>query len=325
MPGPGHMSGPMWQPTAPPDLGRLVAWHPQPVPVLPLLCLLGALLYGWAVWRLRRRGDDWPIGRTVSWTVGLLLVVGVTGTGVGGYSMALFSVHMLQHMVLSMLAPIPLLMGAPITLALRALPSGRGRRGAPRRVLLALLHSRFAQVLSSPVVAVSLFLLSLYGLYFTPVFDWAMSGFVGHTAMLIHFVAVGMLLFWGLLEVDPVPHPMRPPFRIVELFVTAPFHAFFGIAFMTSKDEVAGYFAHPMASWHLGALADQRVGGAIAWAFSEVPTLLVVIVVVVLWARSSDREARRVDRRADRDGDQERNAYNAWLAGLGQPHRQGHA
>lgn len=325
MPGPGHMSGPMWQPTAPPDLARLMAWHPQPVPVLPLLCLLGALLYGGAIWRLHRRGDRWPVGRTISWFVGLLFVVGVTGTGVGGYSMTLFSVHMMQHMVLSMLAPIPLLMGAPITLTLRVLPSGRGRLGALRRVLLAVLHSRFARVMSSPAVAVSVFLLSLYGLYFTPVFDWVMSSFVGHTAMLIHFVAVGMLFFWGLLEVDLVPHPIRPPFRIVELFITAPFHAFFGIAFMTSTAEVATYFSHPMASWHVDVLGDQRVGGGIAWAFSEVPTLLVVLVIMVLWARSSAREARRIDRRADRDGDRDLAEYNVWLAGMGQPRREGHA
>lgn len=319
------MSGPMWMPSLPPDLGRLVAWHPQPVPVLPLLCLLGAVLYGWGLWRLHRSGEHWPLGRTISFVVGLLLVVAVTATGVGGYGMALFSVHMFQHMVLSMLAPIPLLMGAPITLALRALPRGSGRRGAARRGLLAVLHSRVARVLSSPLVAVTLFLLSLYGLYFTPVFDWAMSSFAGHTLMLIHFVAVGLLLFWGILEIDPVPHPHRPTFRIVELFITAPFHAFFGIAFMTSKDEVAGYFANPMASWHVGALADQRVGGAIAWAFSEVPTLLVVLVVAVLWMRSSDREARRLDRRADRDGDLALTDYNAWLASLGRPHREGHA
>lgn len=311
-----HMSGPMWMPTAPPDLGRLFAWHPQPVPVLPLLCLLALVVYGVGVVRLRRNGVRWPIGRSLSWVVGLASVVLVTGTGIGGYGMELFSVHMAQHMVLSMFSPIPLLMGAPLTLALRALPTGPGRRGSTRRLLLRVLHGRTARVLTSPLVTVPLFLASLYGLYYTPLFDWAMSGFVGHTWMLIHFLVVGLLLFWPILAIDPSPHTSGPVIRILELFITAPFHAFFGIAVMSSTTLIAVVFAHPPMSWHLSALTDQHTGGAIAWGFSEAPTLFVILVVAVLWSRSSEREARRSDRKADRDGDRDRTAYNAWLASL---------
>lgn len=314
MPMPGTMSGPMWMPSQPPDLTRLLAWHPQPVPVLPLLCLVLFGLYAWGVLRLHRRGAKWPVLRSISWVVGLLLVLEVTGTGVGGYGMILFSVHMVQHMVLSMVAPIPLLLGAPITLALRALPTGRGRRGRARRILLVLLHSRVVAVLSSPLVTVPLFLVSLYGLYYTPIFDWAMSSFGGHTWMLLHFLGVGLLLFWPILAVDPSPHPDSPVLRIIALFITAPFHAFFGIAVMTSTTVIDAYFAHPMTSWHIDALADQKVGGAIAWGFSEIPTLLVVLAVAVLWSRDSDREAKRLDRAADRDGDRARLAYNDYLA-----------
>jgi len=134
MPGmrmPSTMSGPMWMPDVPPTLARLLAWHPQPVPVEPAACALLLLAYGLAVVRLRRRGDRWPIGRSVAWVLGVASIAAVTCTGVGGYGMELFSVHMVQHMVLSMLSPILLLLGAPITLALRTLPAARRGHTGP--------------------------------------------------------------------------------------------------------------------------------------------------------------------------------------------------
>lgn len=109
-------------PVAPPSVGGLLAWHPQPIPVFPLGCLLTAVLYGAGMYRLRRRGDRWPVGRALAFALGLGLVLEVTATGVGGYGMRLLSVHMIQHMTLSLLAPVPLLLGAPITLALCAAP-----------------------------------------------------------------------------------------------------------------------------------------------------------------------------------------------------------
>jgi putative membrane protein/putative copper resistance protein D len=129
----------------------------------------------------------------------------VTATGIGGYGMELLSVHMIQRMTLSMLAPIPLLLGAPGTLALRALcPAGRGRRGA-RELLLLVLHSRCAAALTSPFVTLPLLTASLYGLYFTPLFTILMRTWWGHDLMLAHFLAVGSLFYFPLLAVDPTP------------------------------------------------------------------------------------------------------------------------
>jgi putative membrane protein len=313
---PPHMSGPMWMPTAPPTLGRLLAWHPQPFLVEPLVCALALAGYALAARRLRRRGDRWPPGRTLAWTAGVACVVAVTCTGVGGYGMELFSVHMMQHMVLSMLAPILLLLGAPVTLALRALPAApRGRTG-PRELLVRLLRSRLARVASAPLFTLPLFIASLYGLYFTPLFDLAMRGWLGHEWMLAHFVAVGLLFFWPIMGVDPAPRRPLYPVRMLELFVGMPFHAFFGIAVMMSPAPITKVFAHPPASWHVGALADQTTGGAITWAFGEIPTLLVLGAVFVQWYRSDHRESVRADRRADRDGDADLARYNAYLAGL---------
>jgi cytochrome c oxidase assembly factor CtaG len=311
-----HMGGPMWMPMQPPTSARLLAWHPQPLPLEPALCLLALAVYIWAVWRLRRRGDRWPWHRLIAWTAGLISIAAVTCTGVGGYGMELFSVHMVQHMVLSMLSPILLLLGAPVTLALRALPAaGRGRIG-PRELLVRLLHSRLAAVASSPLFTLPLFIASLYGLYFSPLFDLAMSSWLGHEWMLAHFLATGLLFFWPIIGVDPAPRRPSHVLRMLELFIGMPFHAFFGIAVMMSSTLIVGFFARPPAAWHINPLADQNTGGGIAWAFSEGPTLLALLALLASWAASDRRTAARTDRQADRDHDAELAAYNAYLTRL---------
>ncbi|WP_200949155.1 cytochrome c oxidase assembly protein [Phycicoccus sp. Soil748] len=308
----------MWMPMHPPELGRLLAWHPQPLPVIPLLCLLAWLLYSVGAARLRRLGHAWPVGRWLSFTVGLLTVVAVTATAVNGYAMRLFSVHMVQHMVLSMLSPLLLLMGAPVTLCLRALPA-QGAGAQVRRGVVRCLHSRVLSVAARPVVTLPLFIGSLYGLYFTPVFDAAMRTWWGHDLMLGHFLAVGLLLFWPIMAIDPSPRATTPVLRMLELFVAMPFHAFFGVIVMTSTTLLVRTFATSPARWGTAPVTDQQLGGGIAWAFSEIPTLLVVAALFVQWSRASDREARRADRAADRD-DAVLTAYNAWLAQLARDH-----
>jgi putative membrane protein len=306
MPGMGDM-GPM----APPSLVKLVAFAPSWF--FLVCCLLAAGLYLAGVARLLRRGDRWPLARTAAWLGGLATVLLVTCTGIGRYGMVLFSVHMFQHMVLSMLSPILLLLAAPITLALRAVRPAPSRRG-PRELLVAVLRSRVARVVTSPLVTLPLFIASLYGLYFSPIFDVLMGSPVGHDYMLVHFVVVGLAFFWPIMGTDPAPH--RPPyvFRMLELFIGMPFHAFFGIAVMQSASLLTTTFAHPPVFWGINALTDQHTGGAIAWAFSEAPTLLVLGALFTQWFRDEDRQARRRDRAADRDGDAELAAYNAYLA-----------
>ncbi len=311
-----RMTGPMWMPTAPPTLHNLLAWHPQPFPVEPVACGLALVLYVAAVVRLRRRGDRWPVHRLLAWTAGLASVAAVTCTGVGGYGMEMFSVHMVQHMVLAMLSPILLLLGAPVTLTLRALPTaGRGRTG-PRELLIKLLHSRLTRVVSAPAFTLPVFIASLYGLYFTPLFDFAMHSWLGHEWMLAHFLATGLLFFWPIMGVDPAPHRPSHLMRMLELFLGMPFHAFFGIAVMMSRGLIVTFFAHPPGAWQLDPLADQNTGGGIAWAFSEIPTVLVLIALLAQWFASEQRAAARSDRQALRDGDAELTAYNAYLARL---------
>lgn len=280
-------------------------------------CLAAAVLYGWGVARLRRRGDAWPAGRSVGFGLGVLSVGLVMCTGLNDYGMVLFSAHMIQHMVISMLSPILLLLGAPVTLALRALPAaGRGRRG-PRELLVAMLHSRYVRVVSHPAFTIPLFIASLYGLYFTPVFDALMSSRAGHFAMMAHFLAVGLVFFWPIMGVDPGPHRPGYVMRMLELFAGMPFHAFFGIALMMGSAPMVATYADPPASLGVTGLEDQEVAGGIAWAFSEIPSVVVLIALVFQWYFSEQRRARAHDRAADRDGDQELAAYNAYLASLG--------
>jgi len=303
-------------PTDAPTLARLLTPYADWLTLLGCLALAALYLYG--VVTLARRGDRWPVSRTVAWLLGLFTVLLVTCTGIGSYGMALFSVHMIQHMVLSMVSPILLLLGAPITLALRVLrPAPRGRRG-PREILVAVLRSRAARVLTSPLITLPLFIASLYGLYFTSLFDTLMSTWWGHHAMLVHFVLVGFVFFWPIMGTDPAPH--RPPhvFRMLELFIAMPFHAFFGVAVMQSSTLMTTTFAHPPLFWNIKPLADQHVAGGIAWAFSEAPTLLVLGALLYQWIRDEERKARRADRAADRDGDAELEAYNAYLARINQ-------
>ncbi|MCH0562481.1 MULTISPECIES: cytochrome c oxidase assembly protein [unclassified Streptomyces] len=295
-------------------LGRALGFSADPF--FLVACLLGLALYGWGVVRLRRRGDSWPVGRTVSYVIGVLTVWLTMCTRLNDYGMVMFSVHMVQHMVISMLSPILVLLGAPVTLALRALPvAGRGRRG-PRELLLALLHSRYMRVITHPLFTIPMFIASLYGLYFTPLFDLLMGSRAGHIAMMVHFLAVGVVFFWPIIGVDPGPHRPGHLMRMLELFAGMPFHAFFGIALMMASTVMVETFDNPSASLGIDALADQNAAGGIAWAFSEVPSVLVLLALLFQWYRSEQRQARRSDRAADRDGDKELQAYNAYLASL---------
>ncbi|MGC5346851.1 cytochrome c oxidase assembly protein [Streptomyces sp. DT24] len=280
-------------------------------------CVLAIVLYVYAVARLRRRGDGWPVNRIVFFVVGVLSVALVMCTKLNDYGMVMFSVHMVQHMVISMLSPILLLLGAPVTLMLRALPvAGRRGRTGPRELLLKLLHSRYMRVITHPVFTIPLFIASLYGLYFTPLFDFLMGSTVGHLAMMVHFLAVGLVFFWPIMGIDPGPHRPGYVMRMLELFAGMPFHAFFGIALMMASQPMVEAYRNPPASLGLDALTDQNAAGGIAWAFSEIPSVLVLVALVFQWYRSEQRTAKRSDRAADRDGDKELAAYNDYLAGL---------
>ncbi|WP_212998005.1 cytochrome c oxidase assembly protein [Winogradskya consettensis] len=281
---------------------------------------VGIAAYLAGVRRLHRAGHAWPASRTASWVGGLLLLGAITCLGVAKYAYVLFSVHMVQHMVLSMVVPLLLVGGAPVTLALRALkrPSDPQVRGAREWLLLAL-HSRVFRLLSHPLVALGIYVVSLYGLYMGDLLGTLMRYHLGHLAMLVHFVLAGYLLFWVLIGIDPGRHRVHPALLTVVHFLAMVAHAFFGFVLLQATTVIAAdwYTAvHP--AWASSLLTDQHLGAGLAWAFGELPAVAVMLLLVRQWIRSDEREQARLDRAADRadaSGEEDDLArYNAFLA-----------
>jgi cytochrome c oxidase assembly factor CtaG len=273
-------------------------WGIDPILFVATVWVTGLYLLG--VWTLRSRGDRWPFGRTLSFVVlGMGSFAVATSSGLAAYDTTLLSVHMVQHMVLSMGVPLFLALGAPVTLALRTLPT------RPRRWLLAVLHSRVAKVLSFPPLTFALFVLSPWALYFTSWYDASLSSEFVHEMMHVHLVLVGCLFFWPLVGIDPVPGRVAYPFRLLMVFLTLPFHAFLGVTIMAQQELIGGEWytalhSVPGLEWLPTPAADQHVAGGILWGSGDLVGLTFFGVLFVQWARDSMREARREDRRLDR-------------------------
>ena len=261
---------------------------------LALVVVAGLYLFG--VLRLRARGDRWPVGRTVLFIgVGLGSIAAVTISGLHEYDTTSLSVHMIQHMVLSMVAPIFLALGAPITLALRTLP----RRG--RRALMVVLHSRVVRVLTFPLVAYALFVTTPFVLYFGSLYRVSLENPLVHELLHIHFIAVGCLFFWPLIGLDPLPGRWPYPARALLMVLSTPFHAVLGLTIMQSNELLGGDWYPSLGLTWLDPWADQKVAGGILWAGGELVSVTMLAVLVAQWMRAADREAARIDRQLDRE------------------------
>ncbi|WP_242424650.1 cytochrome c oxidase assembly protein, partial [Frankia sp. EI5c] len=281
----------------PGDATEAMLGYPMPPPVTPWrlladwrpdwvfigLCTLAAGLYLAGVIRLARRGDRWALGRTICFLGGLAVVLTVTSGGLGRYGPVLLSVHMSQHMILTMLAPIPLVLGAPITLALRALrPAAEPYRGGPREWLVAALHSWPARVLTHPLFVTANFAGSLYVIYLSPLLGQLMNDHLGHLFMNAHFLMTGFYFFEVLIGVDPLPRRPPHPGRVLMLVAVVPFHAFLGLTMMSTTSVLgSGWYDTLVRPWGASPLGDQGTAGGIAWSFGEVPTLIVMLVLAV--------------------------------------------
>jgi len=282
-----------------------------------LFCAFGIFFYLAGVWQLRRRGDSWPLHRTILWVAGMITLFYITNGGVNVYEKYLFSTHMLAHMALTMLVPVLLVPGAPVTLAARAIRMRRDGSRGPREWILLAVHSKFAGVISNPVVAAVLFAGSLWVFYYTTLFSWATTDHIGHQWMIVHFLITGYLFVQSLIGIDPVPYRLPYTFRLLLLLGTMAFHAFFGLALMTGTGLLlADWYGAMGRDWGLSALADQQAGGGIAWSVGEIPTIALAIIVAIQWGRSDEKETKRRDRNADRTNEAELNEYNERLARL---------
>ncbi|MEY4348227.1 MAG: hypothetical protein RIS43_646 [Actinomycetota bacterium] len=268
-------------------------WPPEWLPLISLLA--GAALSRWGVSRVRRRGDAWPIGRTLAFVFGGMGSLFVTMQGpLAQLDTVLLWTHMVQHMVMTMIAPIFIALGAPVTLALRTLPA-RGRGW-----LLALLQSRFVKVITFPLVAGAIYVLNPWILYFTGLYELTLTNPVVHYFNHLHFVMVGSLWIFALIGIDPMPR-MGYPIRMLAVFVTLPFHAFLGVTVLNENTNIAReYYESIVRDWGPTVAADQQLAGGIMWVTGDVVGLVLFLVLMIQWSRASDREARRFDRELDR-------------------------
>ncbi len=273
-------------------------WSLVPASLVITVWVAGLYLVG--VVSLRRRGDHWPIGRTLAFVVaGMGSFYVATSSGLAAYDTTLLSVHMVQHMILTMLVPLALALGAPVTLALRTLPA------TPRRWLLALLHSRLARVASFPPLTFALYIVSPWALYFTGWYRASLESTYVHEAMHVHLVMVGALFFWPLMGIDPVPGRVGYPVRMMLTVMTLPFHAFLGVTIMGQSTLIGGDWYPrlsdgPMGSWLPDPLVDQNLAGGILWGSGDLIGLVFFAVLFTQWVRASMKEAAREDRRLDR-------------------------
>ena len=307
-------------PEAPNLMRVLTLYNPDALIIGVLITIVALYIKGVVI--LKKRGDSWPVGRTISFALGVAVLDFATSGGLGVYALFSFEYHMIAHMVIGMVAPIGLVLGAPITLALRTLPQGRTpeERGV-RGMLIALLHSRYSIVLTNPITALALFDGSLFVLYFTDLFGNLMQSHAGHLFMNLHFLLAGYLFFYVIIGIDPNPKKIPHLFRIVILFAAMSIHAFFAIALLATTTLIdKGFYGSLNTPWLGDVLADQHAAGSIAWGMGEVPIILALIATFIQWMRDDSREAKRIDRNEARmaaTGEPDELAqYNKYLSQL---------
>ncbi len=296
-----------------PDAWQWIAqWRLELLSVFVIVALVTVYLR-WVA-RLRRRGDHWPWHRTALFLVGMAGLVWITQGAPTVYGMVTFSGHMVEHMLLVMAVPLPIVWSAPITLALRALPSRHDGTMGPREWIRTVVESRPLRFLANPVIAAVNFAGSLIAFYYTPAFEFALRNHAGHLWMIVHFTLVGYLFANALVGIDPGPKRPAYPLRVVLLFATMAFHAFFGVTLTSSEVLLAPrWFGLMGRDWGADAISDQQFGGAFAWGLGEFPMLILAIGVLVAWRGADTRTARRLDREAERSGDADLAAYNSML------------
>ncbi|GAW49769.1 MULTISPECIES: cytochrome c oxidase assembly protein [unclassified Nocardioides] len=281
------------------------------------IAALSVVLYVGGVVRLRRRGDGWPRYRTFSWLVGWMLFIWATNGAPGAYGRVLFSMHMVQHMTLATTVPVLLVLGAPVTLALRSLKRRSDGSMGPREWLLATVHAPLMRLVANPIVTGILFVGSLVVFYYSSLLGLSLETHTGHVLMTFHFLVVGYLFAGSLVGIDPGLRQPTYPLRVLMVMVTFGFHALFSVSLMASNQVLAeDWFYQLPRDWGRSLGDDQYLGASLGWALGDYPLALLAGVLVVLWVRADRRESARFDRQESRDGDAQLRSYNAYLGQL---------
>jgi len=276
----------------PPELSLRTLVLPGEVDIMALAGIAAAgAAYALGIRRLAARGRAWPVARTASFIAGLVALLVATESGVARYDNVLFSAHVVQHLLLGMLAPVLLVLGRPLTLALQTAAP------ANRRALRRLLSHRVVRALTNPVVAAVLFTVSLVAVYLTPVYGASLRWGPVHAWLHMHLFGVGCLFAIGLIGAD-LPRRGSYPLRLLVVLATVPAHAVLGLALLGPRVVAGDYYAKLGRTWGPSLLADQHAGAGLMWASGEVFGLVLAGVVFVQWWHASAREAARLDHAA---------------------------
>jgi len=296
--------------------GWFTSWEADTL-FLPL-GLAGLGWYLWSVRRLRRRGVAWPWLRTACWVLGCLLFLWATNGAPGAYGRVLFSMHMVQHMTIATAVPVFLVLGTPVTLALRTLRRRTDGSDGPREWLLRLVHSLPVQLLGHPIVAAGMFIVSMVAFYYSSLFETSLESHTAHVLMTLHFLFAGYLFAEVVVGADPGLERPAYPLRALLLMVTFGFHALFAVSLMASTTVLArDWFALLRSEGEVALLEDQYLGASLGWALGEYPLAVMAAALLVSWVQADGRERRRFDRREDREQDRQLTAYNEYLRELG--------
>ncbi|WP_262060912.1 cytochrome c oxidase assembly protein [Streptomyces sp. STR69] len=276
-------------------VGRLFSSWQADVPALLVVVLLGGL-YGWGVLRLRRRGESWPVARTVAFAVfGLGTIVVATMSALAVYDRVLFWPAAVQNVLLDLIAPLGLALGDPLRLALRALPERAAARAQGA------LTGRVLRLLTFPLVSTALVLTTELTIYFTPYFETALANNWLHQLMYLQLLLAGSLFVLPVLtREEALPAWCTHPVRAALVFVDGIIDAVPGIVVMTHGTLIAGswYLAHA-PSWAPDVQHDQQLGGGAMVGIAELVAIPFLLAILVQWARTERAETVALDRRLD--------------------------
>lgn len=290
---------------APTFPGVLLAWRFDPVAIGLLALAAGAYL--WAAGRVNtaHQTNPHPRRRTVAWCAGLGVIGVALLSPIEAYEGALFSVHMVQHLLLQLVAAPLLLAGGPITLALRAASP------SVRRRLVAVLQSRVVHAISFPLVAWVLFAAVNWGWHFSSLYDDALENVALHYLQHATLLGAALLFWWPAIGVDPSPWRIPHPLRLFYLFLAMPQNSFLGVSIMEAPAVLYPHYVTNARTWGMSPLADQELGGVLMWVAGDVAFLVAMGVVVWLWVRQEDRRTARLDRRTAAERAAEIEAWHA--------------
>ena len=282
-------------PRDPPSVATLAFdWRLEPTVVVPLaVAALGWLLL---VRRVRRLHPDTPVParRSVCFLVGLGAIAVALLSGIERYDTTLFSVHMVQHLLLMLVAAPLIVLAAPITQLLRA-----ASPGVRNRLLLPILRATPVSVLAHPVVAWLTFAVVLWGSHFSPLFDLALENPGVHQVEHAVYLASALLFWWPVIGLDPAPRRMGFPARALYLLAQLPFNSFLGMAILFARAPLYPHYATLGSPYGTSALADQHVAGGIMWLGGDVAFIGALLLLVAAWMRHEERDAPAAERRAD--------------------------